>query len=68
MKARIEFKLQDLWIGAFWKTELATEFEDAERYGYHRTDLWICILPTLPIHLTWFRTKIKSCKKDNIYP
>ena len=31
---RLEFKLQDMWIGAFWKP------------GH----LWVCILPCLPLH------------------
>ena len=37
MKIRIEFKPQDLWVGAFWKP------------GH----LWICILPMVPIHVMW---------------
>lgn len=37
---RLEFKPQDLWIGAFWKT-----------IG-HCFDLWICIIPCVPIHVT----------------
>lgn len=41
MKIRLEFKPQDMWVGAFWKTS-----------GNLKTDIWICILPTLPIHIT----------------
>jgi hypothetical protein len=37
-----EFKLQDLWIGAFWK-----------RSG-NCVDLWICFLPCLPLHISWW--------------
>lgn len=37
----LEWKLQDLWIGAFWRT---TEFGG---------DLWVCLLPCLPLHLSW---------------
>jgi hypothetical protein len=47
MKIRIEFKPQDAFIGAFWKT--GSSKEDFWR----TTDLWICIVPMLPIHLTW---------------
>ncbi len=34
----LEFKIQDLWIGVFWKT------------GKGEFDLWLCLLPCLPIH------------------
>lgn len=36
---RVEWKPQDLWIGAYWKAT-ATRF-----------DLWVCLLPCVPIHL-----------------
>lgn len=36
----LEWKLQDFWIGAFWKR------------GYEQFDLWICIIPCLPIHFS----------------
>ncbi len=39
----IEFKLQDMWVGAYWRYDTA----------YQLTHLWICILPCLPIHITW---------------
>jgi hypothetical protein len=41
-RAGFEFKLQDLWIGAFWK-----------RIG-NCVDLWICFLPCLPLHISWW--------------
>lgn len=37
----LEWKVQDLWIGAFWKAE------------YGEFDLWICLLPCLPIHISF---------------
>jgi hypothetical protein len=36
----IEFKLADLWIGAFYKK------------AFTAFDLWVCLLPCLPIHIT----------------
>lgn len=42
-RIRIEWKYQDFWIGAFWKT-------DRHKLDF---DLWICLLPCLPIHLWW---------------
>jgi hypothetical protein len=40
--AQFEWKLADLWIGAFWK-----------KTG-HCIDLWICILPCVPLHVSWW--------------
>jgi hypothetical protein len=38
----LEFKPQDLWIGAYWHRS-----EDG-------LDVWVCLLPMLPIHV-WRR-------------
>lgn len=50
-KVRIEFKLADFWIGAFWSTEYLDKLPPVlvaqERKAYH---LWVCLLPCLPIH------------------
>lgn len=47
MRVRFEFKPQDCWVGVFWKTT----------YGWGEwnayTDVWICLLPMLPIHISW---------------
>lgn len=40
-KIRLEFKPQDLWVGAFWQRRNRSQ---------HR---WICLLPMVPIHLQW---------------
>lgn len=32
---RLEFKLQDLWIGAYWTDD----------------ELWVCPIPCFPIHI-----------------
>lgn len=36
---RVEWKPEDLWVGVFWR-----------RTG-NRLDVWVCLLPCLPIHL-----------------
>lgn len=41
LRARFEFKLEDFWVGVFWK-----------RTGT-RVDAWICFLPCVPLHLWW---------------
>lgn len=50
MKVRLEFKPQDCWVGVFWKTTPKANYQ-------FRTDVWVCVLPMLPIHLSWFRSK-----------
>ena len=37
----VEFKVQDCWIGAYWK-------RSARRF-----DLWICVVPMLPIRISF---------------
>ena len=44
-RAEFEWKPQDLWIGAFWK-----------RIG-NCVDLWVCILPCVPLHISWWWTR-----------
>lgn len=41
----LEWKLQDLWIGVFWR-------RGAWSQGTN-WDVWICLLPCLPLHLFW---------------
>ena len=36
----LEWKPQDLWVGAFWK-----------RIG-NCIDVWVCIIPCVPIHFS----------------
>lgn len=43
--ARLEWKLQDFWIGAFWK-----------RTG-NCVDLWVCLIPCVPLHVSWWWSK-----------
>ena len=40
LKVQLQFEPRDLWIGAFWRrTEIAVH-------------LYICVLPTVPLHIT----------------
>ena len=41
----LEFKPQDAWIGAFWR-----------RDG-NCIDLWVCLLPMLPLHFSYWGFK-----------
>jgi hypothetical protein len=39
MKARLEWKLADCWVGCYW----------ARKDGV--LHIWICIVPCVPLHL-----------------
>ncbi len=40
MRIQLELKIEDCWVGVFWKPRK------------HWKDMWICIVPCIPIHLT----------------
>lgn len=43
----LEFKAQDMWLGAYWKLT-----EETLDFALVRTlDVWVCLLPCLPVHL-----------------
>lgn len=48
-RLRVEWKVQDLWVGVFWKTGYATTDNGQEPFW---TDIWVCLLPCLPFHVT----------------
>ena len=49
MRLRLEFKPQDCWVGVFWRRVLIVSGP------MFRTDVWICLLPMLPLHFWWQR-------------
>jgi hypothetical protein len=50
---RLEFKLADLWVGVFWK---GSEYPELfENYWAKCYDVWVCLLPCLPIHISFSR-------------
>jgi len=62
-KIRLEFKLEDLWVGVYWHTDQAQLYTDSATYirgdaplGWiHVVDVWVCIIPCLPVHISWGR-------------
>jgi hypothetical protein len=46
----LEFKLADLWIGAYWDRE-----KDGGDTHFH---IWVCLLPCLPVHLSIRRREL----------
>lgn len=45
----LEFKVEDLWIGAFWARK-KTEYGTARGDVIEEFHLWVCLIPCLPIH------------------
>ena len=42
---RIEWRAAECWIGVRWR-----QCADSP---WRRTDVWICVLPMLPLHIWW---------------
>jgi hypothetical protein len=56
--ARLEWKLEDVWVGAFWRRTYCTT--DAGKKAL-ATEIWICLLPCIPLHVTiWHRVEISK--------
>jgi len=49
---KFEFKIQDGWIGYYWQIEKCNSTHD-------QFDLWICLIPFIPLHLWWLILKRK---------
>lgn len=52
VRVRLEVKKEDCWIGAFWRFDSATMPWRPRLAG----DLWLCLLPMLPLHVWWWPT------------
>ena len=51
-RVRLEFKLEDFWVGVFWRGTRMPEM----------TDVWVCLIPCLPIHITtWVSCPVCGC-------
>lgn len=53
MRVRLEFKPQDLWIGVYWSVSRSYFYPEDVECTY--CDLWVCLVPMLPIHFSWMR-------------
>jgi len=60
IRVALEFKKEDLWMGAFWKTSRYDQGRNACFQHQHlaHTDVWVCFLPCLPIHITDVRMRV----------
>lgn len=48
-RVQFEWKIEDLWIGVFWRHGYA-QFDAGDRRMF--TDVWICLVPCCPLHVT----------------
>ena len=49
----LEFKLEDFWIGLFWKSKYSYKIpHEGGELTRHKSEMWICIIPCFPIHIT----------------
>ena len=54
LKMRLEFKLQDMWLGVFWKTTVKEySWNGVEQIDSKITDIWVCLIPCVPLHITY---------------
>ncbi len=50
---RLEFKVEDFWVGAFWRLETLSEpLLPRGIVRFRDFDLWVCVVPMVPIHVT----------------
>jgi hypothetical protein len=50
-RVTLEFKLADLWVGAFYDRRKAYYSLLGGRMVSEELHVWICLLPCLPIHV-----------------
>ena len=53
-RCRLEWKIEDMWVGAYWKPGY-TQTDNGPRWWW--TDIWICVIPCVPLHLTICRKR-----------
>lgn len=61
IRARLEFKLADMWIGVYWRRREDRWVPEDDKREWPRVrqcdrlDVWVCILPCMPLHVlvTW---------------
>ena len=54
LRWRLEFVPRASWIGVFWRRELRCFHQP---FAFDRYDLWLCLLPCCPLHVTWYRER-----------
>lgn len=70
MRVRLEVVWRDLWVGVFWRKKAYPDpscpvvawrgGRVVEGRMLVRYDVWVCLVPCLPIHLSWERPSWES--------
>ena len=60
---KFEFKLQDLWVGVFWNKNYAKTDEGPKLFF---TDIYICIIPMVPLHIQVSHTFSVNLKNEKV--
>jgi hypothetical protein len=50
MSVWLKFEPRDLWVGVYWNVTGAQELPNPLK---RRIDVYICLVPMLPIHIRW---------------
>lgn len=54
MWMRLEFKPQDLWVGAYWEHRPGRQITPSiPDWRWRDLHIWLCLLPMLPLHLVF---------------
>lgn len=48
MTVNLEFKLEDLWVGVFWRRSGGWDYVP-------KLHVWVCLVPCFPLHFTFNR-------------
>jgi hypothetical protein len=55
--SKFEFKIEDFWVGVFWKTSLkkneSGEYMYSDYDWWYQRDVWIILIPCFPLHLVY---------------
>jgi len=54
VKVNMRFKLQDFWIGVFWKS-----YSNWPTKEFKFIDIWICLVPCFPLHVKLYKNNSK---------
>jgi hypothetical protein len=57
VKHKLEFKKRDFWVGFYWEKRRKMRMGLDTDVVWH---LWICVIPTLPLHISWMIIREKE--------
>lgn len=58
---RVKFEPRDIWFGIYWNLHKSIESQ------YRKLDVYICLIPTLPIHIQYVWGLKNQDKDYNAY-